>query len=143
MSIKQQVNDDMKQAMRDRDAETLGTIRLLLSEIKNFEIDNGEQDDAGVEKIVIKMIKQWKDARNDYENAGRDDLVSEADIKLKVLDKYLPEQMSDEELEQIVKETVEQSDQDKPGPIIGMVKQKVGNKADGGRVAMMVNKSLK
>ena len=59
--------EEMKQAMRDKDTAKLTTLRLLKSEIKNFEIDNGEQDDAGVQKIVAKLVKQWKDAKVDYE----------------------------------------------------------------------------
>jgi len=73
MSLKDDLTTQMKDAMRAHDADTLGTLRLILSELKNFEIDNGPQDDAGVQKIIARMIKQWKDATNDYKNGGRED----------------------------------------------------------------------
>lgn len=142
MSLKQTITEEMKQAMRDRNTEKLGTLRLLLSELKNFEIDHGEQDDAGVQKIVQRMIKQWKDAINDYKSGGRDDLVAEAESKITVLEEFMPEQMSEEDLRKIVEEVVAQSGQDKPGPVIGMVMKKVGSQADGGLVAKLVNQVL-
>ncbi|MFZ5438137.1 MAG: GatB/YqeY domain-containing protein [Patescibacteria group bacterium] len=143
MSLKDDLMQQMKEAMRAKDAETLGTIRLLRSEIKNFEIDNGEQDDAGVQKIVARMIKQWKDAINDYKAGGREDLVVEAQQKLKVLEKFLPAQMSEEEVRKVVAEVVASAGDDaKPGPVTGMVMKKVAGKADGGLVARLVKELL-
>lgn len=143
MSLKDDLMQQMKEAMKAKDTETLSTIRLLRSEIKNFEIDNGEQDDAGVQKIVARMIKQWKDAINDYKAGGREDLVVEAQQKLKVLEKFLPAQMSEEAVRKLVAEVVVEAGADaKPGPVTGMVMKKVAGKADGGLVAKLVKELL-
>ena len=142
MSLKNEITEQMKNAMRSKDAETLGTLRLILSELKNFEIDNGEQDDAGVVKIISKMVKQWKDAINDYKNGGREDLVAEAQLKLDVLEKFLPEQMGEDELRKIVEEVVASLPDAKPGPVTGMVMKKVAGKADGGMVSKLVKELL-
>ena len=74
MTLKQTLTDQMKTAMKSGDKEALTSLRLLLTDIHNFEIDNGEQDDTGVQKLVARAIKQWKDALVDYEKAAREDL---------------------------------------------------------------------
>lgn len=142
MSLKEEITQQMKNAMRAREMETLTTIRLLMSEIKNFEIDNGEQDDAGVQKIVSRMIKQWKDAINDYKAGNRADLVEEAEKKLVVLEQFLPAQMSEDEVRKIVTEVIATVTEVKPGPVTGMVMKKVAGKADGALVAKIVKELL-
>jgi len=142
MSLKEEITQQMKNAMRAREMETLTTIRLLMSEIKNFEIDNGEQDDAGVQKIVSRMIKQWKDAINDYKAGNRADLVEEAEKKLVVLEQFLPAQMSEAEVRKIVAEVITTVTEAKPGPVTGMVMKKVAGKADGALVAKIVKELL-
>ena len=132
----------MKQAMRDKDTIKLNTIRMLRSEIKNFEIDYGDQDDNGVETIVAKMIKQWEDAIEEYQNGNRDDLVKEAKEKVSVLKNYMAEQLSDEELKKIIQDVITETNQKNVGPIIGQVMNKVSGKATGKRVAEMVTKAL-
>ncbi len=142
MDIKSQLTEDMKQAMRDKDTDKLGTIRFLLSEIKNVEIDEGVQDDAGVQKIISRQIKQIRDARSDFERAGRTDLVEQEDAKLAVLEAYLPAQLSDNELEALVDEAIAESADKNMGKIIGAVMQKAAGQADGGRVAAAVRNKL-
>lgn len=142
MTIAETIMEDMKTAMKAHDSETLGAIRLLRSEIKNFEIDNGVQDDAGVQKIVARLIKQWKDAIEEYKKGNRDDLVAEAEVKIKVLEKYLPAQLSEAEVKKIVEEVIAQSGQTQMGPLIGMVMKKVAGQADGGLVSRLVRESL-
>ncbi|MFZ5376395.1 MAG: GatB/YqeY domain-containing protein [Patescibacteria group bacterium] len=142
MTLKEQITEDMKNAMRAHDAEKLGTIRLLLSEIKNYEIDNGPQDDAGVQKIVARMVKQFSEVLSEFKNAGRQDLVDENQARIAVLELYLPAQMNDQELEQIVREVIAESGMSQPGPVIGMVMKKVAGQADGGRVAQVVKQVL-
>ena len=83
MSLSKQLIDEMKQAMKDGDKVKLAVVRFLRSEIKNYEIDHGEQDDAGVEKIVAKQVKQVKESIEEYQKAGRNDLVSEEEAKLR------------------------------------------------------------
>lgn len=132
----------MKQAMKDGDKVKLGVVRFLRSEIKNFEIDHGKQDDAGIEKIIAKQVKQVKESIAEYQKAGRDDLVLAEEPKLKILEAYLPEQMSDEEVQAVIDEVLSTTDNPEMGPIIGQVMGKVQGKADGGRVSVLVRQSL-
>jgi uncharacterized protein len=138
MSLRQQLQDDMKQALRDRDQLRLGAIRFLLADIKNVEIDNGELDDAGIQKIISKQVKQMKDAINDYGKGGRQDLVDEENKKVAVLEKYLPQQLSDEELKKIVESIIATDSSAKMGEIISQVMKQAAGQADGGRVAALV-----
>jgi len=94
MLLKQTLMEDMKQAMREGNALKRDTVRTIMSEVKNFEIDNGQQDDAGVQKIVAKLVKQFQDALGDFKTAQREDLISETQTKLDILQAYLPQQMS-------------------------------------------------
>jgi len=142
MSFSQQLIDDMKQAMKAGDKVKLSVIRFLRSEIKNYEIDHGEQDDAGIEKIVAKQVKQVKESIAEYQKAGRDDLVSEEEPKLKILEEYLPEQMSDEELQVVIDEVLSTMDNPEIGPAIGQVMGKVQGKADGSKVSALVRQAL-
>src|SRR3989339_2188511 len=138
MSLKQQLTEDMKTAMKAREAEKLGTIRFLLSAIKNAEIDAGELDDAGIQKVIATQVKQIKESIEEYKKGGREDLVTAEQGKLKVLSAYLPEQMSDEELKQIIQSVIDQSSDKNMGPIIGQVMKQVAGKADGQRVSQLV-----
>src|SRR5437763_16738971 len=95
MSLKDRINDDMKTAMRARETERLGTIRLLLAAIKQREVDDRiTLDDAAVTAVVDKMIKQRKDSISQFQAAGRDDLVAKENAELAVLSGYMPEQLS-------------------------------------------------
>ncbi len=142
MSLKDQLMEDMKNAMRARDSAKLDVIRFLRSEIKNIEIDHGDQDDAGVLKIVARQIKSMKDANTEFINAGREDLAKDNDSKIALLETYMPAQLSDSELEEIVKTTIESSEDKNMGKIIGQVVAKTEGKAEGGRVSQMVRKLL-
>lgn len=142
MSLKDQLMEDMKNAMRSRDSAKLDVIRFLRSEIKNIEIDHGDQDDAGVLKIVARQIKSMKDANTEFINAGREDLAKENDSKIAILETYMPAQLSDVELEEIVRSTIESSEDKNMGKIIGQVVAKTEGKADGGRISQMVRKLL-
>ena len=142
MTIKQQLTEDMKQAMRDKNTVTLGAIRFLMADIKNFEIDHGEQDDQSVIKIIAKQIKQMKDAMTDYEKGGRTDLVEAEQAKIDVIAKYLPVQMSDEELTALITDALAATPDKNMGKIIGQVMGKAQGKADGGRVSALVKQLL-
>ena len=128
--------------MKDGDKVKLAVVRFLRSEIKNYEIDHGEQDDVGVEKIVAKQVKQVKESIEEYQKAGRSDLVSEEEAKLKFLEEYLPEQMSDEEIQVVIDEVLQGVDSPQMGPVIGQVMGKVQGKADGNKVSQLVRQSL-
>lgn len=142
MSLKQQLTEDMKTAMRARDMVRLNTIRFLQAEIRNIEIDNGEQDDAGIHKIIARQIKQLKEGIAEYESAGRADTVAEEQQKLTVLEGYLPQQMSDEALQIIIKEVMEANPGMAQGQLIGQVMRQVSGQADGQRVSQMVQATL-
>ena len=142
MSLSQQLMNDMKQAMKDGDKVRLGTIRFLRAEIKNFEIDHGEQDDAGIEKIVAKQVKQVKESMSEYKKGGRDDLLAAEAAKLKILEAYLPEQLSEDELKAIIDQVLRANDAPQMGPVIGQVMAQVQGKADGGKVAQLVKAAL-
>lgn len=142
MDIKTQLLEDMKQAMRDRDSVKLGVIRFLRSEIKNYEIDNGDQEDKGVQKVIASQAKKMKDASEEFEKAGRTDLVEEEAAKIIVIESYLPEQMSDEELQAIVTKVVSETEDKNMGKLIGAVIKETDGQADGGRVSGMVRAEL-
>lgn len=134
----------MKAAMKSGDKETLLSLRLLLSEIKNFEIDNGEQDDAGVQKLIGRSIKQWKDALSDYQKGGREDLVQEAQTRIQVLEQFMPEQASEEDVKKVIEEVIAGLPEGarQKGPVIGQVMKRLAGTADGGMVARLVGEAL-
>lgn len=142
MSLKQQLIEEMKQAMKSGQKVKLEVIRMLRSRIKNVEIDEGELDDAGVQKVVVKQIKQWKDALEDYKRGGREDLVEETEQKIEFLEVYLPKQMSEEELRQVIEKVKAESGIEQAGPLIGKVMQAVGTQADGSKVAQLVREMV-
>ncbi len=142
MTLKEQLMEDMKNAMRAHEALKLDVVRMIRSEVKNFEIDNGEADDKKVQKIIKTMLKQQKDALLDFEKAARQDLIDETNSKIEIFANYLPTELSDAELEQIVTEIVASATNKDFGPLMGQVMKKVGNRADGGRVTMLLKKAL-
>jgi uncharacterized protein YqeY len=142
MNLKDKLTEDMKTAMKSRDSVKLGVVRFLRSEIKNFEIDNGEQDDKGVEKIIASQTKKIKDAMLEFKKAGRNDLVEEETVKISIMESYLPEQMSDLDLEKIVEDCINAAEDKNMGKIIGVVVKQVDGKADGGRISAIVRSKL-
>jgi uncharacterized protein YqeY len=142
MSLKDQLISDMKQAMRAGDKVKLDAIRFLRSEIKNYEIDHGQQDQAGLEKLVARQVGQIKESITQYSKGGREDLVQKEKEKLMVMQAYLPAQLGLEELKKIVATTVQSFSPDQVGPAIGKVMQKVQGKADGKIVASLVKEAL-
>lgn len=140
--IRLQLTEDMKNAMRARDSVKLTTIRFMISEIKNFEIDNGEQDDAGVQKVIAREVKKIKDAMVDFEKAGRQDLVDEETVKVAIMEAYLPKQMSDEELKAKVEAAISSLPDKNMGAAMKAAMAAVGGQADGGRVSALVKQLL-
>lgn len=99
MSLKTRIQEDMKSAMRAREAERLGTIRLLMAAVKQREVDERiELDDAGVVAVVEKMLKQRKDSIEQYEAAGRSDLAALEKTEVAVLSAYMPQQLSTDQM---------------------------------------------
>jgi len=146
MSLKARINDDMKAAMRARESERLGTIRLLLAAIKQREVDDRvELDDAAVTAVVDKMIKQRKDSIAQFETAGRTDLVDKEKAELDVLSGYMPEQLSDAEIAAEVQAAVAQVGAAGPqdmGKVMGVLKPKLAGKADMTAVSAQVKAAL-
>jgi uncharacterized protein YqeY len=140
--LKAQLTEDMKNAMRAHDSVKLNTVRFLLSELKNWEIDNGVQDDAGVMKIIQREVKKMKDAIEDFKSGNRDDLVQEENAKVAILESYLPKQMSDEDLMKHVKEVVSSSEDKNFGILMKAVMARVQGQADGGRVSALLKQAL-
>jgi len=142
MSLKDQLIEDMKQAMRARDAFKLGVIRFVLADIKNLEIDKGPQDDESTLKLIQSQVKKMKEAIIDFARGKRDDLVEEEEKKIAILQTYLPQQMSEEDLMNVVKDVVNKSSSREIGPLTGMVLKEVKGKADGNRVGAAIRQHL-
>ena len=146
MSIKDQITEDMKTAMRAKEVARLGAIRLLLAAIKQREVDERVVvDDAGVIAIVEKMIKQRKDSISQFEKAGRDDLVAIEVGEMAILQDYLPAQLSNAEVEAAVAAAVSSTGATGPqdmGKVIGALKAQLAGKADMGKVSALVKASL-
>jgi uncharacterized protein YqeY len=146
MSLKDQITDDMKTAMRAKDSERLSTIRLLLAEIKRKDVDERiEVDDAQVVAIVEKMIKQRKDSINQFESGGRQDLADKEKSELTVLAAYMPAGLSDEEVAAEVAAAVAASGATGPqdmGKVMGILKPKLAGRADMTAVSSQVKKAL-
>ncbi|QCP54551.1 GatB/YqeY domain-containing protein [Trinickia violacea] len=146
MSLKDRINDDMKAAMRARETERLGTIRLLLAAIKQREVDERiTLDDAAVTAVIDKMIKQRKDSIAQFEAAGRADLVGQESAELAVLAAYMPEQLSDAEIAAEVQAAVAQTGAAGPqdmGKVMGVLKGKLAGRADMTAVSALVKAAL-
>jgi uncharacterized protein YqeY len=146
MSLKDQITEDMKTAMRAKDADRLGTIRMLLAAIKQKEVD--EQiivDDVMVVGLVDKLVKQRKDSIAAYEKANRQDLADKEAAEITVLQGYLPQRMSAEEIALAVKQIVADVGASGPGDmgkVMGAVKQQLAGKADMGQVSAAVKAAL-
>ncbi len=146
MSLKDQITEDMKNAMRAKDVARLGAIRLLLAAIKQREVDERiVVDDAGVIATVEKMMKQRKDSISQFEKAGRDDLVAIEAGEIAILQAYLPAQLSDAEVEAAVAAAVSATGAAGPqdmGKVIGALKAQLAGKADMGKVSALVKAAL-
>ena len=144
--ISEKVREQIKEAMKAKEAERLSVLKMLLSELNNAKIDSkGELSEEDEMKVVQKEAKKRKDAIEAYEKAGQPDRAKAEEFELEVLKEYLPEEMSDEELNKIVDETVsgmgDVGMQDM-GRVMGAVMGKVQGKADGNRVSAMVKSKL-
>jgi len=146
MSLKDQITEDMKTAMRAKDSERLGTIRLLLAACKQKEVDERVVlDDAAVVALVDKLIKQRKDSVAAYEGAGRQDLADKESAEIKVLQVYLPQRMSAEEVLAEVKAIVAEVGAAGPGDmgkVMGVVRTRLAGKAEMSVVSAAVKTAL-
>ncbi len=146
MTLKAQISEDMKSAMRAKETERLGTIRLLQAAIKQREVDDRiELTDADVISVVEKMLKQRRDSIAAYEKAERDDLAAVEKAEVVILQAYLPKQLSDEEvqalLDKAVADTGAASMKDM-GKVMAVIKPLVAGKADMGKISGLIKAKL-
>ena len=146
MSLKEKLNEDLKQAMRDKEVVKRDSIRAINTMIKQVEVDERRVlDDAEVIKLVQRGIKQREEAISQYSAAGRDDLVQKEQEQVDVFMLYLPKQLSDEELENGMKEIVSEvgaTSLKDMGKVMGVASKKFAGVADGKRINEMVKKLL-
>ncbi|MFD1125914.1 GatB/YqeY domain-containing protein [Lentilactobacillus raoultii] len=147
MSVYDQLNSDLKDAMKARDKVRLGVIRGLKSQIMNAEVDNGNQKltEEQVSAVVMKEIKQQKESLEEFQKANRDDLAKDQAAKLKIAEEYAPKQLSEDEVEKLVNETIAQLHAESMadfGKVMGAIMPKVKGKADGSVINKLVKKQL-
>ncbi|MFT8908177.1 MAG: GatB/YqeY domain-containing protein [Lentilactobacillus diolivorans] len=148
MSVYDQLKSDLKDAMKARDKVRLGVIRGLKSQIMNAEVDssNHKLTDDQINTVVMKEIKQQKESLEEFQKANRQDLVTDQQAKLKIAEEYAPKQLSNDEVEKIVIETISQVGAESMadfGKVMGAVMPKLKGKADGNIVNQFVKKQLK
>ncbi|MDQ0339633.1 uncharacterized protein YqeY [Caldalkalibacillus uzonensis] len=146
MSLAEQLNSDMKQAMKNKEKTRLSVIRMVKAALKNEEIKLGRAlTDEDVLTVLSREMKQRKESLQEFEKAGRDDLVETLKEEISVLETYLPEQMSEDELRQLVSDTITEvgavSKADM-GKVMGAIMPKVKGKADGALVNRLVQEAL-
>ena len=146
MSLKLQITEDMKTAMRAKDSVRLGAIRLLLSAIKQREVDERiELTDADVIAVIEKMLKQRRDSIAAFESANRTDLADIEKFEVTVLQAYMPKPMSDDEISQIINQVIADSGATGAkdmGKVVGLVRPLVAGMADMGKVSGLIKARL-
>ncbi|HOL91880.1 MAG TPA: GatB/YqeY domain-containing protein [Clostridiales bacterium] len=146
MSLKEQLLEDMKDAMKKKDTVRKNAIQMARAAILQTEKDNRiTLDDDGVTDVIAKEVKKRRDVLPEYERSGREDLVRDLKVEIDTLMKYLPQQLTEEELEAIVRQTVEETGASSPrdmGRVMQAVMPKVKGRADGKMVNAIVKKIL-
>ena len=146
MSLKERLLEDMKIAMRDKDINKKNAVQMVRAAILQVEKDNKVSlDDDGIIDVISKEVKKRKDSLAEFEKSGRQDLIDNLKVEIEILMKYLPEQLTEEELEVIVKQAVQESGASSPrdiGKIMQIVMPKVKGKADGRMINEIVKKLL-
>jgi uncharacterized protein YqeY len=146
MSLKEQIKNDIKEAMRAKEIVRRDTLRNIQASIKQVEVDERKEvTDTEVEAILAKYLKQREDAKAQFKDAGRDDLVAKEEEEIAIVQSYLPEPMSDAELEDALKEIIAQTGAEsmkEMGKVMGAAKSAIGSRADGGRINQVVKKLL-
>jgi uncharacterized protein YqeY len=146
MSLKSRITSDMKSAMKAGDKERLKVIRLTMAAIKQVEVDGrSELDDAGVLAVIDKMVKQRRDSVDQFQKGGRDDLAAIELAEIAVLETYLPEQLSEAELDALIDEAVSATGAESMrdmGKVMGMIKSQAAGRADMGAVGAKVKARL-
>ena len=146
MSLKGQIQDDIKTAMKAGDKDRLKVLRLVSAAIKQVEVDERKElDDIAVLGILNKMVKQRRDSITQYTDGNRQDLADIEAAEIVVIETYLPTKLSDDELEEMIDEAIAQSGAENirdMGKVMGMIKTKAAGRADMGTVGAMVKERL-
>lgn len=147
MTLLETLNQDMKQAMKNKDKITLSVIRMVKASIQNETIKLGKDSLSEDEELTIlsREVKQRKDSLQEFKSAGRDDLVQQLETELDILQTYMPKQLTNEELEAIVQLTIEEvnaTSKKDMGKVMSAIMPKVKGKADGSKINKLVQKQL-
>ncbi len=148
MSLKEQLQDDLKIAMKDKDIVRKNAVQMLKASVLNYEKDNLtslDNDDDAVLDIIAKELKKRKSSLVEYEKSDREDLINDLKQEIEIIAQYLPEQLSDDELKKIVEETINEvnaTSMKEMGKVIGLIIPKVKGKAGNDRVSQMVKELL-
>ena len=146
MAFKERIMDDLKKAMKERNEVKVRTLRMVIASIKNWEVENTKEiDDDGMITVLTKEAKRRKEAIEEYRKAGREDLAKAEEEELKIIESYLPERMSEEEIKELVLKTIEEVKATSPkdlGKVMKVIMPKVKGRADGKLVNEMVRKIL-
>ncbi len=145
--LKQQILEDVKTAMRNKEKRLLGTLRLVTAAIKQIEVDKRIDglDDAQVTDVLVKMVKQRRESLDSYKSAGRDDLAEQEQFELDTLQPYLPKALSEDEINTFIKEAVGEvgaSSMKDMGKVMAILKPKLTGRADMGAVSKQIKASL-
>lgn len=146
MTLKAQITEDMKAAMRAKETARLGAIRLLLAAMKQREVDERiELSDADVVNIIEKMLKQRRDSISQYKTANRQDLVDVEEFEVSILQTYMPQQLSEAEIVSAIAEAIASTGAAGPqdmGKVMGVVKVKLAGRADMGKVSGLIKAQI-
>ncbi|MAL99954.1 GatB/YqeY domain-containing protein [Hydrocarboniclastica marina] len=145
-ALKNRLTEDMKTAMRNKNKERLGTVRMILAAVKQVEVDERiEVSDERVLAILDKMAKQRRDAATQYRDAGREDLASQEEAELVIIQDFLPAALTDQELDAMIASAIEQTGAagaNDMGKVMGVLKPQVQGRADMGQVSKKVRDTL-
>ncbi|MBN1263160.1 MAG: GatB/YqeY domain-containing protein [Candidatus Pacebacteria bacterium] len=145
MSLRQRIKQDLIRALKQKEPGRVSILRFVLAEIKNLEIDQNRQelDDQDLIKVLNSQVKKLSESLELFTKGRRQDLIFQTQAEIKILKEYLPEQISDEELEKRVSEILAQNPAvTRPGAIIGLVIKQLGNQAEGSKVAQIVSRKI-
>ncbi|MCA1031801.1 GatB/YqeY domain-containing protein [Bacillus timonensis] len=147
MSLLERLNSDMKQAMKNKEKDKLSVIRMVKSSLQNEGIKLGNSELTEEEELTVlsRELKQRKDSLHEFKNAGREDLVDKIQSELDILSVYMPEQLSEEQVTEIVKQTITEvnaASKADMGKVMGALMPKVKGKADGSLVSKIVQQQL-
>lgn len=144
--LKQRINDEVKNAMRSHDKPRVGVLRMILAALKQKEVDERiELDDNHIITILDKMVKQLKDSIEQFKAAGREDLVAKETYELEIVQSFLPNQLSEDEIMQVINEAIQgtgATSMKEMGQVMGIVKPRVQGRADMGKISSLVKEKL-